>query len=687
MEKINHSTFEFLPEIKKFLDQKKIHDFGISEENESIHDVFSRVSSEITKIENQFSSREVTSQFKKQILDMLENQKLIPSTTILMNAGRFENAPLSACAVPPINLHEDLSEIKKSVDNFHFNGMGTGFHFDDIEDPIPLIEYLNQIGIDGQNNEKQLRPVGNMGTLSIDHPKIIEFIKLKTENENKQWVFNFSVNIPNAILEELSKKGSITLKNGQKIDTEEILDSIAESIYKTGDPGLVFIDRLNDDNQVPSAGEYESLAPCGEVGLSSGETCQFSYINLGEFVKNNKIDYEELKKTIFIAVRFLDDVVEYNISRYSNEASRNITKDKRKIGLGVCGFADLLKKLKLDYASKQANDIAENLFSYINYVSKKASVELAKERGAFGKFSESKYVTEENIIRKYSKKPTKIITENQWIELDKEIKESGIRNCATIALPPTGRSSLIIGASQSIEPYFEEMLDISPENQLLITASIQKFIDESISKTVNVNEDITVEEIKMIIKKSIALNLKGVTIYRDKSRNYQPTKLNKNIIENMENKEKYNFQYCQKIVIFSSDLKRVLLCKRKGENDYDGVYSFVGGKMESSDEDILSAMQREKNEEVGEDFKVQLYHEFSNNLTFKKKDGSNMILPHYFAKHLEGEVKLNDEYSEYKWVRIEDLEEFEPKIKNIPESVNKLLKLGKIIEDDDLDTI
>jgi len=155
----------------------------------------------------------------------------------------------------------------------------------------------------------------------------------------------------------------------------------------------------------------------------------------------------------------------------------------------------------------------------------------------------------------------------------------------------------------------------------------------------------------------------------------------------MENKEKYNFQYCQKIVVFSSDLKKVLLCRRKGENDYDGVYSFIGGKMETSDEDIVSAMQREKNEEVGEDFKIQLYHEFSNNLTFKKKDGSHMILPHYFAKHLEGEVKLNDEYSEYKWVKIEDLEDFEPKIKNIPESVNKLLKLGKIIEDKDLDII
>lgn len=527
MEKINHNAFESLSETKKFLDQKKLHDFGISKENESIHEVFNRVSLEITEIEAQFSSKEVALEFRKKILDLLENQKLIPSTTILMNAGRFENMPLSACVVPPIDLHKNLSEIKKSVDNFHFSGMGTGFHFDDLEDPLPLIEYLNQIGIDGQNNEKQLRPVGNMGTLSIDHPKIIEFIKLKTEDKNKQWVFNFSVNISNTILEEISKEGSITLKNGQRIDTEEILDIIAESIHKTGDPGLVFVDRLNDDNQVPSAGEYESLAPCGEVGLSSGETCQFSYINLGEFVKNGKIDYEELERTIFPVVRFLDDIVEYNIPRYSNDTSKNITKDKRKIGLGVCGFADLLKSLKLAYDNEQARNIAENLFSYINYISKKASVQLAKERVAFGKFSESKYASEENVIKKYSRKPTKTVTKNQWTELEKEIKENGIRNCATIALPPTGRSSLIIGASQSIEPHFEEMLGVSPEDQLLMVSSIQKFVDESISKTINLSEDITPEQIKKIIKKSITLNLKGITIYRDKSRNYQPTKLNK----------------------------------------------------------------------------------------------------------------------------------------------------------------
>ncbi len=155
----------------------------------------------------------------------------------------------------------------------------------------------------------------------------------------------------------------------------------------------------------------------------------------------------------------------------------------------------------------------------------------------------------------------------------------------------------------------------------------------------------------------------------------------------MKNKEKYDFQYCQKIVVFSKDLKKVLLCKRKGEDDYNGIYSFIGGKMEIFDKNIVAAMQREKNEEVGKNFKIKLYHEFSNNLLFVKKSGDHIILPHYFAKYLEGDIKLNEEYSEYKWVTIENLDDFEPKIEDIPKSVNKLLKLYKIIADEDFDII
>jgi len=155
----------------------------------------------------------------------------------------------------------------------------------------------------------------------------------------------------------------------------------------------------------------------------------------------------------------------------------------------------------------------------------------------------------------------------------------------------------------------------------------------------------------------------------------------------MNSSSKYNFQYCQKIVVFSKDLNSVLLCKRKDEDDFNEIYTFIGGKMETSDKDIISAIQREKDEEVGENFKAELYPKFSNNVNYIKKNGDFMILPHYYARHIGGEIKLNEEYSGYKWVNISDLDTFEPKIKNIPETVRILLGLKTIMKDEDLTII
>ncbi|MDA3855399.1 MAG: NUDIX domain-containing protein [Candidatus Woesearchaeota archaeon] len=145
--------------------------------------------------------------------------------------------------------------------------------------------------------------------------------------------------------------------------------------------------------------------------------------------------------------------------------------------------------------------------------------------------------------------------------------------------------------------------------------------------------------------------------------------------------EEYNFQYCQKIIVLSKDKNSVLLCKRKGEADYDGVFSFIGGKMENTDLSIIEGLKREKDEEVGLDFQVLLYPTFSLNLLFRKKDGNSMILPHYLAIYEKGNIDLNEEYSEYQWIEIDKLNEFEPKISNIPETVNELLRLEKIAKE------
>ncbi|KKU15084.1 hypothetical protein A3I34_02500 [Candidatus Jorgensenbacteria bacterium RIFCSPLOWO2_02_FULL_45_12] len=147
---------------------------------------------------------------------------------------------------------------------------------------------------------------------------------------------------------------------------------------------------------------------------------------------------------------------------------------------------------------------------------------------------------------------------------------------------------------------------------------------------------------------------------------------------------KFDFQYCQKIVVFSKDANSVLLCKRKGENDYDGVYSFIGGKMENNDGSFIHGLQREKNEEVGEEFKIEIYPFFTTNAIFKKKSLELMILPHYYARHLGGEIKLNEEYSDFQWVAVKDLKTFEPKIPTIPDMVDRILKLVRLISPEEL---
>jgi NADH pyrophosphatase NudC (nudix superfamily) len=161
----------------------------------------------------------------------------------------------------------------------------------------------------------------------------------------------------------------------------------------------------------------------------------------------------------------------------------------------------------------------------------------------------------------------------------------------------------------------------------------------------------------------------------------------KHNISQMVKLEELSFQYCQKIVVLSKDRNKVLLCKRKGEEDYNGLYSFIGGKMETSDESIIEGLRREKNEEVGEEFKVRIYPTFSTNLLFRKKDGNSMILPHYLAVYERGDIKLNEEYSDYKWVRIDELNKFEPKIESIPKILEQILKLDRIITKEELDII
>jgi ribonucleoside-diphosphate reductase alpha chain len=558
---------------------------SIIDSTETYQDMVSRVSELVLNSETVYRKKPEADIFQKKIKTSMYKGEFIPSTTILTNAGRRTDRPLSACAVPPTSLKEDYKTIKTMVDYYHQVGMGTGFNFDDSEDPIKIAMYLNDIAVEGLNSDLQERPVGNMGIITTNHPKITEFISLKNgEEKNKQWAFNISINVPADFMKAIDEKEPYHLKDGTQINPSELFETICETAWSCGDPGLMFLERFNKDNPAPQAGEYKSIAPCGEVAMTEGETCQFSYINVAKFLDptNKKINYKKLEETIYDITRFLDDALDVSLEKYENETTINIMTKKRKIGIGICGLAKLFLKMKIVYGSEKSIEIARDLMSHITYHSKLASVELSKERGPFPLyFEEETLIGNSFVFDRFSKEKSRTVSQKMWKYLDIEITKHGIRNISTTALPPTGRSATVIDTSQSIEPYFmfdfnnkslqgilkqqllennvsdkesrkiiarlkqgEEIknidsipkdiqelyvtaLDVDPKKEVDMVATLQKFTDESISKTVNLPENCSVGDIAQIYKYAFDSGLKGITVYRNNSKKFQPKRLTK----------------------------------------------------------------------------------------------------------------------------------------------------------------
>jgi ribonucleoside-diphosphate reductase alpha chain len=356
---------------------------------------------------------------------------------------------------------------------------------------------------------------------------------------------------------------------------------MADAARQTGDPGWIHLNRFNRKNPVPKIGSYKAVAPCGEVAMLEGEACLFGYLNLGNCVKNNDVDYEKIRWITQLAIRFLDDALEQSIENYQNRTSAEIMEQNRKIGLGVCGWQDLLVQLQIPYGSTESLSLAQDIMSFVNFFSKQASVELSAIRGSFPNFVHSEY-QHNHITQLFGNSDTKSIQKKDWCLLESSLLTKGIRHCSTTALPPTGRSSLIIGTSPQIEPYFylnpgnksnenfilykeiqnycskqsmpkekiEAMIskikskgsvqdiiptpfskifrkatEISVQEHLNTVAAFQIYTDQGISKTINLLKNSSIEEIIDIYLLAYDLGLLGNTIYVDGSKAGQPQKL------------------------------------------------------------------------------------------------------------------------------------------------------------------
>ncbi len=500
--------------------------------------------------------------------DMMDGLKFMPNSPTLMNAGR-DLGQLSACFVLPIeDSMEGIFDTLKNAAMIHKSGGGTGFSFSRIRPagasvnstggvasgPISFMKVFNA----STEAVKQggTRRGANMGILRIDHPDIMDFIKCKSDL-SQMTNFNISVGLTEKFMQaviadkEYNLIDPATNKKTGSLKAKEVYETIVEMAWTSGEPGIVFLDRINKDNPVPAAGEIESTNPCGEQPLLPFESCNLGSINLNVFVKDGELDYDGLGETVNHAVHFLDNVIDMN--RYPLPIIEETTKSMRKIGLGVMGFADMLYKLGIPYNSEEAVQTAKELMAFIQLSARKASEALGEVRGSFPMFEKSVY------------------------------KSSGIkamRNATVTTIAPTGTISIIAGTSSGIEPvfaisyirnvmdddklvevhpYFEQVAkqhkfyskelmqiiaqrgtlhgieeipedvsrvfvtahDISPKFHIRMQSAFQESTDNAVSKTVNFAKTATKQDVRDAYDLAYKLGLKGVTIYRDGSRQGQ----------------------------------------------------------------------------------------------------------------------------------------------------------------------
>lgn len=573
---------------------------------ETPQDMFRRVADTIASGDLEFgkTSKDVQN-LSDRFYNAITHRYFMPNSPTLMNAGR-DLGQLAACFVLPID--DSLESIFETIKNtalIHQSGGGTGFSFSRLRPknsvvrstmgvssgPVSFMEVFNA----ATEAVKQggTRRGANMGILRVDHPDIIEFINCKSDN-NKLNNFNISVAITDKFMEAYLNGKDYDLINPQnneivgRMDAGAVFDLIIDSAWKNGEPGIVFIDKMNKDNPTPQIGKIESTNPCGEVPLLPYEACNLGSINLGLMVKEQDgefvVDWDLLENTVRTAMRFLDNVIVVN--NYPLPQISEMVQNNRKIGLGVMGWADMLMQMGIAYNSEEGTSLATDVMSFIDYISKTESVELAKERGCFNNFKGSVYEDSHYFSKKFAGKTSQKVNDKMWAQLDKDVQKYGLRNATTTCIAPTGTISMIAGASGGIEPLFglvfsrlimdgTELLevnpvfekymkthglytenlmnkiakcgsvahieelpdevkrifvtahDISPYWHVKMQAAFQQFTDNAVSKTVNFIESATREDIKKTYILAYKNNLKGITVYRNNSRQFQPMNLEK----------------------------------------------------------------------------------------------------------------------------------------------------------------
>ncbi len=534
---------------------------------ETPEELFRRVATAIAEIDALYGKTEKeVSETKEIFYELITSLKFLPNSPTLMNAGT-PLGQLSACFVLPVDdSMEGIFDAVKYAAIIHKSGGGTGFSFSRLRPKGDVVGSTKGISsgpvsfmsvFDAATEAVKQggrRRGANMGLLRVDHPDIMEFITCK-DDLTRFTNFNISVGLTEEFMKAVINDEEYNLINPRsgkvvnRLKAKEVFDRIIHQAWKNGEPGIVFLDRVNASNPTPELGEIEATNPCGEQPLLPYESCNLGSLNLAKMLKDKAIDWELLKDTVWKAVHFLDNVIDAN--RYPLELIEKNTKANRKIGLGVMGWADMLIQLKIPYNSKESLSLAEKIMKFILEQGRLASMELAKERGTFPNYEKSIY---------YNKMP--------------------LRNATITTIAPTGTLSIIGGCSSGIEPLFaicfarnvmdgtrlvevnpyfkgemeklglwsdeiaEKIADtgsiqgimeipdeikrifvtaheISPSDHIRMQAAFQQYVDNAVSKTVNLPNDATEDDVREVYLLAYRLGCKGVTVYRDGSRQGQ----------------------------------------------------------------------------------------------------------------------------------------------------------------------
>jgi len=530
--------------------------------------MFRRVAHAVASVERDYHTTAEAEETEEKFLSAMTSLEFLPNSPTLMNAGT-SLGQLSACFVLPVD--DSLRSIfgtLQAMALIHQSGGGTGFSFSSLRPKWDVVRSTPGVASGPVSfmrifdtatdviKQGGRRRGANMSILSVHHPDILEFIESKGQ-EGVLSNFNISVAITDQFMAALARGTDYPLINprtGQEVSrlpANEVFDRIAMAAWKTGDPGLVFTDEINHHNPTPSLGPIESTNPCGEVPLLPYESCNLGSINLARLVKDGQFDWKALRDLVWLGVRFLDNVIEASQSPLPEIDA--MVRGNRKIGLGVMGFADALIQMGVPYDSQQAVETADRVMSFVAREARGASASLAQERGAFPNFSESIYARNGS---------------------------TPLRNATVCSVAPTGTISLIAGCSSGIEPLFaisyvrealdgvqlmevnahfqavaqeqdfdtpdlmravarlgsirslEEVprdvrrlfvtdFDIAPEWHVRAQAAFQRHTDNAVSKTVNLPQHATTQDVRSIFLMAYGEKCKGITVYRYGSKQQQ----------------------------------------------------------------------------------------------------------------------------------------------------------------------